>query len=340
MKINGDQLQQAFKKSQSHIVVLTGNEPLLLQEAFDASLAYAKTKGFIDREIFDVGAGFDWSEFSYNTNAPSLFSDKRILDVRLSSLKIGEPGSKALQTYIENQSPDNFLILTTPKLDGNAQKSKWFVALEKKSLVATIWPIDRSRLPDWVAARLKAAELPYSAKISSYIAAQTEGNLIAAMQHIEKLSLLKTDKPMDERTMAAAITSANHYTVFDLVSSALLGETARAIRIVRALKAEKIELTLALWAICAELRIADYLLQHSGQKPFAQLCRDKGVWQKRQDDLNQFIKRQKTKSIHAQLQLAARIDAMIKGIKPGNAWEEIESLVLFMSDPKGVPCHV
>ena len=82
------------------------------------------------------------------------------------------------------------------------------------------------------------------------------------------------------------------------------------------------------------------MLAHDGQKPFAQLCRDKGVWQKRQDDLARFIKRQKVKSVRSQLQTAARIDKMIKGTSDGNVWETLESLVLKMSAPQGAMNYV
>lgn len=340
MKINGDQLGQTLKKARPAIIFIAGSEPLLVQEAFDAALAFGKSQGFTDREIFDVCTGFDWSSFSYGAKAPSLFSDKRILDIRLASLKIGDVGSKAFRAYVQNPSPDNLLIITAPKLDANAQKSKWVVELEKAGLLVTVWPVDRARLPAWIATRLKAAGLPHSPKISNYIAAQTEGNLLAAKQHIDKVTLLQSDTPMDEATIAKTINASNHYSVFDLVSSALSGDAVRAIRIVRTLKEEKTEATLALWAICSELRIAEYLLAHDGKKPFAQLCRDKGVWQKRQDDLACFIKRQKIQAVHSQLQTAARIDKMIKGISDGSEWETLEALVLQMSAPKGTMHYV
>ena len=330
MKINAAALTPTLARTTFSLVMLMGNDPLLMQEAFDAVLAYANTHGFIERDIIEMNAQFDESIFWQASHTPSLFAEKRIIDLRLSSLQIGDVGSKALRNVAKNPLVDTFLLITAP-YDAAAQKSVWLAQLEKAGLLVTVWPIDRAQLPSWILSRLKQANLPHSAAIVNALVTKTEGNLLAAMQHIQKLSLLQLTKTLDETAVIETLTTANHYTVFDLVSSVCTFNAKRALHILQTLQSEKIEPTLILWALCNELRIAIYVLHHQGQASFADLCQRKGVWKKRQEDLACFTKQYDITKLHAYLQQATRIDKIIKGLIKGNVWERLETLILSLS---------
>ena len=74
----------------------------LTQEAADHIRSAARKLEFTEREIFDIDARFDWNHVFNETNALSLFADKKILELRIASGKPGDKGSKAICELCEN----------------------------------------------------------------------------------------------------------------------------------------------------------------------------------------------------------------------------------------------
>jgi DNA polymerase III subunit delta len=53
---------------------------------------------------------------------------------------------------------DTLLLISLPKLDGSAQKTKWGKALVEgaHTQFVQIWPVDANQLPQWIRQRLVA----------------------------------------------------------------------------------------------------------------------------------------------------------------------------------------
>ena len=84
MKIKPEQLARSLKSSKPPLVWLSGDEPLLMQEAADQTRAYFRDQGFGERDIFTVDRGFDWQQFRQAIGNLSLFAERKLLDLRLS----------------------------------------------------------------------------------------------------------------------------------------------------------------------------------------------------------------------------------------------------------------
>src|SRR3546814_2096862 len=64
--------------------MITGPEPLLVLEAADAVRARAREEGCAEREVFDAdGRDFDWDPLQATFHAPSLFSARRLIELRM-----------------------------------------------------------------------------------------------------------------------------------------------------------------------------------------------------------------------------------------------------------------
>ena len=125
MKLRAEQLGKHLDGGLAPVYLICGDEPLLVQEAADAIRAAARARGFGDRELFHASATFDWQQLLSEANALSLFADRKILEVRIDSGKPGDKGSKALVEYCQAPSPDNLLLVITPKLDAGTLRGKW-----------------------------------------------------------------------------------------------------------------------------------------------------------------------------------------------------------------------
>jgi DNA polymerase-3 subunit delta len=157
------------------------------------------------------------------------------------------------------------LLISLPKLDGSAQKTKWGKALVEgqQTQFMQIWPVDVSQLPSWIRQRLSQAGLSASQDAVELIAARVEGNLLAAAQEIEKLKLMAEGGQITVETVQAAVADSARFDVFGLVD-AILNGAAHALRMLEGLRGEGVEPPVILWALARELRLlANISLQYS-----------------------------------------------------------------------------
>ena len=72
---------------------------------------------------------------------------------------------------------------------------------------------------------------------------RVEGNLLAAVQEVEKLKLLVTDSQITARNVTEAVSDNARYTVFELADTALRGDAAASLRMLHGLRGEGTEPT-------------------------------------------------------------------------------------------------
>lgn len=336
MKLNPAQLAKHLQGSLAPVYVVSGDEPLLCQEACDAIRAACRQRDFSERQVFNAEANFDWGLLLEAGASLSLFAEKRLLELRLPSGKPGDKGAAALQEYLQRPPEDTVLLVTLPKLDGATQKTKWAKALidGEAAQFIQIWPVDVHQLPQWIRQRLSQAGLAASQDAVDLIAARVEGNLLAAAQEIEKLKLLADGNQLDAATVQAAVADSARFDVFGLIDAALAGEAAHSLRMLEGLRGEGVEPPVILWALAREIRQLAGIAQQFGQgvpldKAFAQ-CRPP-VWDKRRPLLTRTLQRHSGNRWNQLLQDAQLIDAQIKGQAQGDAWNGLARLALLLA---------
>ena len=78
MQIKAHELERHLSQTLAHIYVLSGDEPLQLEEALDYLRETARKKGFNEKIRFDIGPKFEWQALEQEIQSMSLFSEKRI----------------------------------------------------------------------------------------------------------------------------------------------------------------------------------------------------------------------------------------------------------------------
>ena len=328
-RLRPDQLAGHLKKQLAPVYLISGDEPLLIQEAADAIRQHAKSQGFRERELHHTDGGFTWDELMHSANSLSLFADKKIIEIRVHNGKPGDAGSKALQAYCQAPSDDNLLMLILPKVEKASQSAKWFKAIENCGVVVQVWPIGANELPRWVDHRLKAAGLQASSEAIDILCVKVEGNLLAAAQEIEKLKLVANNEIIDAETMASCVMESARYDVFSLVNRALNADTSAVIRILNGLKGEGTEPPVVLWALSRELRIlaAMKTALDSGQ-PFDLAAKQNQVWSTRKPLVKQAINRLSQTEIMQLVELCSFADRSIKGAAKHNTWLLLQDITL------------
>ena len=333
MKIHGQQLARQLRGDPAPLYWLSGDETLLVQEAGDKIRSYCREHDYVEREIWHIDRATDWQALLLSANNLSLFSTRKILELRFATGKPGDPAVKALCSYLGNHNPDCVLLATSPKLESSATRSKGFKQLESACLIVQIWPVEKHQLPQWIATRLQQQGHSASPEALQLLAERVEGNLLAAQQEIDKLALAAAEgEIIDAPTVARCVADSARYHVFELSDAMLNGDGRGLGRIILGLQEEGAEATIVLWAISRDIRRLMHIRQamDQGQHPAAAMDKQ-GIWKKQQGPFSAAVKRLSTRQLTAALNAAREIDLGIKGMAPIEPWRELLTLGLIIA---------
>lgn len=330
MKLRHEQLANHLQKNLAPIYVISGEEPLLVQEATETIRHRARNMGYHERKSFQVDNQFDWHGFMRETRSLSLFSQRRLFELQLKQFKFTNEHARLLQEYAKQPVPETLLILVShQKLDASTQQSAWYKAIDNVGVIIPIWPIEFAQLPQWIAQRCQKLDLHITPASADRIAHHVTGNLFAAAQEVEKLYLLYGAGALNNEQITDAITDNARFDIFQLADACLAGDSEAAMRILHHLRDTGVEPTLVLWVIAKELRtLASITFAKSQGHSLTHVFREQRVWEKRQALVKQASQRYSTKIWQQLLGQASHVDAMIKGAAQGNVWDELLQLCL------------
>lgn len=329
MKLSHPQLAQHLTKNLAPLYFIHGDESLLVQEAVAAIRTAAHAAGFTER-VNLIAEGNEWGKLIYeSTHDLSLFGDKKVIEFNLNHVKLNVANTTFLKEYAENPLNHTVLIIFSGKLDSKIEKNAWYQAIDKIGMTLPIWPIPAEQLPQWLMQRAKKLHLNLTRECAEYMTSHVEGHLLAAAQELEKLSLLKPSGTIDLQMIESIMTDQTRFDIFQLVDNTLQGNSHRALHILKNLVNEEIEPTLILWAITRELRTLATIQKKLKQgASLGSLFGQFRIWEKRQPAVRAFLQRHSEEHCWYFLTNSAKIDRVIKGVEPGNIWDEFTTLLL------------
>jgi DNA polymerase-3 subunit delta len=334
MQLKADALAGHLARGRlERIYCVSGDEPLLAEEAFDAIRAAARAAGFTEREVLHASGKFDWSQLAAAASSLSLFAERKILEIRLPGGKPGREGGEALRAYAASANDDVLTLLALPRLDKTARNSAWAAALESAGAWIDVRRVERQQLPAWLRARLQRQKQSASTETLEFLADQIEGNLLAAQQEIAKLGLLYPPGELTLEQVTEAVQDVARFEVFDLPAVMLEGDAARAMRILSVLRAEGAALPLLLWAVSEEVRAVLRAQQViAAGRPVATLAREMRMWPGRERLLEAAAARVSAPVAATLLSRCADIDRVSKGVpvpaRDSDPWLELAEIVL------------
>jgi len=311
LKLSPDDLPDHLAAQLLPVYLVSGDEPLLVGEASDAIRTVARGRGFAEREVFFVERGAaPWEQILQSAQSLSLFAERRIVEIRLPT---GRPGSGGamLVRLIEAAGPDLMVLIITGRLEKEVLGSDWVAAAQRRGAAVAVRPIELARLDSWLRQRLTRAGLQADSAAVALLVARTEGNLLAAKQEIDKLSLLATPHTqIGVAQVEASTTESARFNVFQLAQACAEANAARALRILSGLRAEGVEALLVLWSLSRQLRSAQ---------------RDRDALAAPRLSFARLTAR------------AARADRMAKGLLQGEVWDELALLTTELCGRRVLP---
>jgi DNA polymerase-3 subunit delta len=329
MQLRPEQLEARLRKQLDPLYFISGDEPLRVLEAADAVRRAAQSQGYSEREVMTVQAGFDWDLLACSADSLSLFAERRVVDLRLPTGKPGDAGARALRAWAERPPEDTLLLVTSGKLEPAARKSKWLQALDAAGVVVQVWPLQVHEFHAWVQARMRRHGLEPTREAVALLAERVEGNLLACVQEIDKLYLLRGAGPVAAEDVLALVADNARYDVYGLVDSALAGQAARSVHMLHGLDAEGTPAPVVLWALAREIRqLAAMAALVAGGRSVRNVLDQYRVWENRRPVLDAALKRLPVAACNQLLRQCAFTDRVCKGQAAGNAWSELLQLTL------------
>jgi DNA polymerase-3 subunit delta len=323
MRLYPEKLAAHLQQQLHPVYLVSGDEPLLLQECCDLIRQQARQQGCTDREIIDASAStFNWQDILHSATNMSLFAERKLVELRLPSGKPGAEGSKVLCKYLEVASGDDVLLIIAGKIDKQSTNSKWYKALDKAGITVQVWPVDAKDLPRWLQQRVRNAGMSIDPDALQLLCERVEGNLLAAVQEVEKLKLLAQEGQITADTVTEAVSDNARYNLFHMADKALVGDASASLRMLHGLRGEGTEPAVALWALAREIRTL-YQVQldcDTGQSP-QQALSTRRVWKNRMSLMQSALSRHDADSLSRLLEQAAVVDGSIKGFADGTIWK-------------------
>ncbi len=331
MKLKPDQLSRHLDEPLKSVYLVSGDEPLLMQESCDLIRNKARENGFSERDLL-YGEPGDCETLMAVSETMSLFAEQKIMEFRFQKVPL-QQFQDAFQNWCENPPQDQLLLISCPKLDKKACNKAWYKKILSLGFHVEVWPVDAEHLPGWLANRARKSGLNLENNAIRVLADRIEGNLLAAQQEIERLSLLYGDADdITAEMMKQYVGDNSRFSTFELLEASFAGNASRLTRILSGLKLEGEAAAKVNGLLVYELRnLTKMAWEHDKGKSIAQVLKDFYVWGNKKTGYTKSLQRFPVSIWHKILSRCLEIDKMIKGQAKGDPWVALESLLLQIS---------
>lgn len=317
-------------------LLVHGDEMLLRIEAADAVRVWAREIGLDEREVLHVDRSFKVENLERASRTSGLFAQGKLIELRFPA----KPHKACLDWLIawgRNPLSGVLVLASCGKLDRTHTESAWFRALERDGSAIDASTVRLEQLPGWVRQRLVHEGLDASDEVVALIVERTEGNLLAAAQEIRKLAMIGP-RTVDYAAAKASLSLSARWSAFDLQSSCLEGDRARALRILAGLLGEGEPAPLIVWALAEGARqvLRVQALCANGLAR-SQALRQGRVHPQRFQALGQALDRMGAAQCLQLLEAAAAADRCIKGVGDQEGDAALRDLVLRWTGPAARP---
>ena len=332
MKIQPKQLKKQLADRLAPVYLIASDEIQLQNDAADAVRAAAKKQGFLERDSdVLVERKYDWSAWLENAGSMSLFSSQKLIELRLSTAKIGSEGSEALCRYLEHGNPDTVLLLLAPRLDASTARSKWVKAIEKHGVHLPLYPLQDDDLKKWVAEKARKEKLKLDDEALNLLIVRSEGNLVTAQQELKKLTLVVSeDEVIDRQKISDHVNSSAQFNVFNLLDHATKGDSKKSVRALRHLREQGTEIPGMTTLMSRHIKRLIRVSQARNRDEVNQVLMRESLTPTSRRIIEAAKPRLSQLPLHKVLELTALADSESKKGESEFAWQCLESGVLLM----------
>jgi DNA polymerase III subunit delta len=313
MKLYHNQLTHQLQQRLFPVWLVFGDEPWQKHDALRQIKQVAQNQGFEELIRFSADDKFDWHQLANEYQAMSLFATRRIIELELSSGKVGEQGAKVLQYIAETEQLDTLLILHGGKLDAPTSNRKWFKALQAVGGYLPLYDLDARAMQQWLTQQIRHYQLSVAPEVLPLLIELFEGNLLALAQELEKLSLLFQHTTISVADAEQLISKQAKFNPFQLIDALLLGNLTRCISVLDQLQQEGSAAGQLIWFIHKEIKQLLMMQQQLAQGDvLSAVFQQHRIWDKRKPLYQQALQQISNDNLKLALARLAQVDFISK----------------------------
>ncbi len=291
MKIYHNQLDNTLRQGFKPVWLVFGDEPWQKNSSLASIRDHAKQQGFSEVIRFSSDTSFDWQQLLDEYQSLSLFASQRIIEVELTTVKVGDAGNKALLALAERLTQDSknghvpqdvIFIFHGAKLDAASANRKWFKSLTQLGCYLPLYDIELKTMPQWLNNQARQLHLNISPELNALLIELFEGNLLALAQELEKLVLLFGSQHISIEQAEQIIINQAKFNPFQVIDALLLGDCAKCITMLDQLQQEGMAPAQLIWVFHKELNQLYSMLNKLSQgECIATIYKQYRIWDKR-----------------------------------------------------------
>lgn len=327
MQIRQQLLAQQVQKKIAPLYIIIGQDNYLLEDSLITIKSAIKKNYNYDEKIISIQSVDDWSIVKEEANSYSLFSETVLLNIFYDKKSIDATGKKILSEYLNSVNSRCFIVIRAPNVP--AKQLQWLSSHEQ-AILTLAYPLNSEAIKSWISVQLKKNSMSYDPQVPELIHQYTQGNMLACSQVVEKIALsCAPNSKVDTQQALEHLSNQCDHDLFELVDACLLGQSDKAIQILRHAANNKTEATLVLWIISQEIRLIMQLSYLMEQKIDAQsACTQLKIWPQRVNLYKACCNRLNKTMLQQLHRYCYSIDERIKSNLNTLVWSSLENAAL------------
>lgn len=316
MQIKLEQLETHLARNTlTRRYLVFGDDPFLTQHALDTLRAVCQQQGFTERIPFVQNKEFKWESLLAQTQNMSLFSDKQLIELELPEASPGREGAQALTHFLQQQTPNQILIVHGKQVTQATQRTKWFKSLLEQGTFIPIYTPRKHEFPRYIQQRARTLGIQLHISAVDFLSQYFEGNLLALEQELVKLKLQTEDdnKVWQAEALQAIISDQSRFNIFAIRDTLLAQDLPAYLHCLERLQEADEAPVLILWHLSKLQSILNQLTTAiSLQQPTQNIFNAERIWQQQQNSYLNLARHYSKALNHHLVTLVERADLAIK----------------------------
>ncbi len=329
-------LDRHLRQGLAPLYLISGDEPLLAQECMDTIRKAARAAGCEERSVHHAEGNFAWGNLIEDLSGVSMFASKRLIELHYLKGNLEKNAADAICGCLPSLSEDNTLLVRMMRLSApRNRRPAWYKKLTINGVHVEVWPVEIRDMPNWLNRRLRASGIRMTAAASRLLSEMTEGNLLMAVQEIEKLQILDQGQTWDSEALLQVSADSSRYSAYNLIDEALTGNLRHALKILYGLQQEREPPMRILYSLHKELLALHEMVEavESGARPQDAVKARRIIW-KRAKLVERAITHLSRTRVEELLARLAWTEQAVMGLTLPDVWTMLRELLIGMSCPQ------
>lgn len=311
--------------------LLLGNEIILLQESINQIIKINKKYKLLEKHSFLLKKNSDWKKIFLTCQEQTLFSNKKILFITITSNLILSYKNKFLYKLNNLLIKNITLIINCDESISQNQQLKFFNTLKIEGIIINCTILNKRRLSEWINFKLYLKKITINEDSKKILIQYYYGNLIELTNILNIIFLLYPNQYVDCHQLKNIIYDSSNFSIFQWIDAILKGNKEKSLRILKQLFLNNFNPLYLIRMLQNNLIVLFSMKRHNNTNNINFLHSNK-IWEKRHSVFIYACTTNNEEKIYKIIKLITYIELSIKRNIQIDVWNKLKNLSLILSN--------